>query len=114
MTTTPNRAAVSRTQREHRALVEGRDDALVCAEPDRQRRLVHWEEIGSDDLAYRRETPDEALDGHTQRGRQMGRGAKHFFEKAARLVNPDGEDVSRRGDDYERRMLEMWEQGGNR
>jgi len=36
----------------------------------------------------RREIPDEALDKHTQRGRQMGRGTDHFYDEASRLVQP--------------------------
>lgn len=33
------------------------------------------------------EIPDHALDMHTARGRQMGRGKKHFLEEAGRLDN---------------------------
>jgi replication-associated recombination protein RarA len=33
------------------------------------------------------EIPDHALDMHTARGRQMGRGKKHFLEEAGLLVN---------------------------
>ncbi len=35
----------------------------------------------------RREVPDEALDKHTARGRNMGRGYAHFFDVGAKLVN---------------------------
>ena len=31
--------------------------------------------------------PDYALDKHTQRGRRMGRGFKHFFEEGSKLEN---------------------------
>jgi len=40
----------------------------------------------------RYEIPDEALDKHTRRGRQMGRGIDHFLDEAARLIDPP-EDV---------------------
>jgi hypothetical protein len=33
------------------------------------------------------EIPDEALDMHTARGRQMGRGKQHFLDESGRLVN---------------------------
>lgn len=36
----------------------------------------------------RREIPDEALDGHTARGRQIGRGHKFFIEESSRLFQP--------------------------
>jgi hypothetical protein len=36
----------------------------------------------------RREIPDEALDRHTRRGRQMGRGLDHFLKEAARVIPP--------------------------
>jgi hypothetical protein len=39
----------------------------------------------------RREIPDEALDRHTRRGKQMGRGWEHFIEEASRLVEFDGD-----------------------
>ena len=35
-----------------------------------------------------REVEDHCLDKHTTRGRQMGRGFRHFFEEAARLIPP--------------------------
>jgi replication-associated recombination protein RarA len=42
------------------------------------------------DPEYRREVPDYALDRHTKRGRQMGRGWDHFFDEGAKIENkPD-------------------------
>ncbi|HKO16714.1 MAG TPA: hypothetical protein VJU87_10765 [Gemmatimonadaceae bacterium] len=35
--------------------------------------------------------PDEALDAHTQRGRQMGRGPRFFIEESSRLANEAGQ-----------------------
>jgi replication-associated recombination protein RarA len=37
--------------------------------------------------------PDWALDMHTRRGREMGRGADHFYEVGARLANCRIEDI---------------------
>jgi hypothetical protein len=39
--------------------------------------------------AIRVEIPDHALDRHTARGREMGRGKRHFLEEAGRLENED-------------------------
>ena len=44
--------------------------------------IVHY----SDDLP-RREIPDVALDQHTSRGRQLGRGAKHFWTEGTEVAN---------------------------
>lgn len=38
----------------------------------------------------KREVPDYALDMHTRRGHQMGRGVEHFFAEGAKLANEDG------------------------
>ena len=32
------------------------------------------------------EVPDIALDKHTKRGQEMGRGSKHFFEEATKVI----------------------------
>lgn len=40
-----------------------------------------------------KQVPDFALDKHTRKGRQMGRGFDHFFSEGGKLVNPDGQDV---------------------
>jgi replication-associated recombination protein RarA len=39
--------------------------------------------------------PDYALDWHTKRGRQMGRGVEHFLEEGAKLVNETLDDPYR-------------------
>ena len=44
--------------------------------------IVHY----SDDLPHR-EIPDVALDQHTTRGRQMGRGPMHFWTEGTQLEN---------------------------
>ena len=32
------------------------------------------------------EVPDIALDKHTKRGQEMGRGSKHFFEEGTKVI----------------------------
>ena len=39
---------------------------------------------------YRPEIPDYALDGHTQRGKRMGRGDEFFYEHCVLSAYPDG------------------------
>jgi replication-associated recombination protein RarA len=39
-----------------------------------------------------REIPDFALDKHTKRGKELGRGWEHFFTEGARLENEIGND----------------------
>ena len=45
--------------------------------------------------SYRRDIPDYALDRHTQRGKQMGRGVDHVFEVGYHLENQVGENPYR-------------------
>ena len=49
------------------------------------------------------EIPDYAIDMHTQRGKEMGRDARHFVEEAAKII-PELPD---RDTEYRRRVLEM-------
>jgi hypothetical protein len=42
---------------------------------------------GYKSLLDRRDVPDYAVDKHTRRGRQLGRGYKHFFQEGAHLEN---------------------------
>lgn len=53
--------------------------------------IVHWL---SDEV---REPPDWAIDKHTLRGRQIGRGFDHFFETASLLVDPETGELSPEG-----------------
>ena len=41
--------------------------------------------------------PDSALDRHTKRGRQLGRGMKHFIEEAALLADPASGELTQHG-----------------
>ena len=44
-------------------------------------------ENGYKSLLARRDVSDYAVDKHTERGRKLGRGFKHFFEEGSRLEN---------------------------
>lgn len=39
------------------------------------------------------ELPDYTFDGHTRKGKQLGRGVKYFHEESAKLVNEQGKDM---------------------
>jgi replication-associated recombination protein RarA len=52
--------------------------------------------------------PDYALDEHTARGQQMGRGRRHFFEQAA-AVAPE---LPGRDPTYRERLLQLLEEQG--
>lgn len=49
---------------------------------------------------HRLEIPDYALDRHTLKGKQQGRSWEHFFEEAARIEPPPGEETLRAADDH--------------
>lgn len=57
--------------------------ALVIAPKSRLASLVTI--VHASGHVPRREIPDEALDMHTRRGKQMGRGVPHFLAEAGRL-----------------------------
>jgi len=60
--------------------------AVALAHAPKSRWVDHavWASFGYDDQQH--PIPDEALDLHTARGRQMGRGEDHWFKHAAVLV----------------------------
>ena len=59
--------------------------AILLAEAPKS-RLACWMAVAFDGGAVpKREVPDEALDRHTRRGRQRGRGWEHFWSEASRL-----------------------------
>jgi replication-associated recombination protein RarA len=59
-------------------------------------RLACWALIrAGSDHHERLEIPDEALDSHTRRGRQMKRGADFFYEHSQVLIDPDEAAQSR-------------------
>ncbi len=60
-------------------------------------RVACWGVIyhGSDHVE-RRQVPDEAVDQHTSRGRQMGRGDQHFLDGGpSTLIQPEPGDLER-------------------
>lgn len=52
---------------------------------------------------WRLEVPDEALDGHTHRGREMGRG-EDFFQAVGRKVVPEVGELT-----YKAKLAEAWQ-----
>lgn len=61
--------------------------AHLCLAP-KSRALDHLNMVSYTNVAERardKEIPDHALDGHTQRGRRMGRGYDFFFTESTRL-----------------------------
>lgn len=68
---------------------------IVMCDARKSRQAVHFQAV----CRYRfkqypnNPVPDFALDKHTRRGKQMGRGYDHFFAEAARLIDPDGTEA---------------------
>jgi replication-associated recombination protein RarA len=79
---------------------------LLCRSP-KTRVVDHLTAVaylGHDDELW--DIPDYALDKHTERGREMGRGYDHFFETAAR-VSPEAPDPDKdRLEPLERELLD--------
>ena len=65
--------------------------------------LVNWVSHLVDDEDVRPEIPDVALDVHTRRGQQMGRGLAHFLADGAQVEN----EVQDRDLTYRRRLLAL-------
>lgn len=61
---------------------------FLCACPkDRSTdEMINWIKHEVDEGDLRPNIPDYALDIHTERGRSMGRGLRHFWEEGARLA----------------------------
>jgi replication-associated recombination protein RarA len=67
--------------------------AVVTLARARKSRVVdHLYMLSYEAERPRREVADEALDKHTRKGREMGRGWAHFFDEAAQLENESGPD----------------------
>lgn len=60
---------------------------LLLGRASKSRIVDHATIVFFEGLREKREIPDYALDVHTTRGRSMGRGYEHFFEKGAVLNN---------------------------
>jgi replication-associated recombination protein RarA len=77
----------------------------LCACPkDRSSdEMTIWIKRGVEEGRLLPSIPDYALDMHTARGSQMGRGVRHFLEEGAKLI-PElpGRDVT-----YRQRILEL-------
>jgi hypothetical protein len=64
--------------------------ATILAARAPKSRICDWAlfTVANTDRPKDREVPDHALDKHTLRGKQMGRGKEHFLEEASRLEQP--------------------------
>jgi len=70
--------------------------------------MAQWIRHQVDQAGLRPAIPDYALDVHTAKGQEMGRGRRHFFEQAAQLA-PELPD---RDPTYRDRLLQMLEDEG--
>lgn len=59
---------------------------LCASEKDRSSDYLKNIVIKSFAMGKKIEIPDIALDKHTRRGKLMGRGSKHFFEEATKVI----------------------------
>ena len=65
--------------------------------------MYNWLQHATAEEGVRPVIPDYALDRHTARGAQMGRGRKHFYEEAAQVAPElEGRDTT-----YRQRLLAM-------
>lgn len=76
---------------------------FLCACPkDRSTdEMVNWMKHEVENGTLRPEIPEYAIDMHTARGQQMGRGPRHFWEEGARL-SPEWTERDRT---YQERMM---------
>lgn len=76
-------AAAAKRSDGHEVLFVARAAISLATAP--KSRVVDWAVWHHDnDNVERREIPDEALDGHTLRGRRRGRGEQFFIDEASR------------------------------
>lgn len=78
-----------------------------CQKDRSSDEMVIWMSHAVESGKIRPQIPDYALDMHTAKGQEMGRGRRHFFEEGARL-NPELPDRDRT---YHERIMKMLEQG---
>ena len=86
---------------------------LMCRSPkariaDHFQRVVTQQWIEDQQAGARRPIPDYALDKHTLRGKQQGRGFAHWVDEGCKLANP-GEVA----DPYAERAQALWREGKN-
>lgn len=77
--------------------------AVIALSMARKNRVVDWAIwYHQSDNVQRMEIPDEALDKHTLRGKNLGRGQAHFINESSRLVQPGVDPIARIG------QVEAW------
>ena len=70
--------------------------------------LLSWMRRATESGKVKPEIPEYALDKHTRRGLEMGRGDKHFYEVASR-VDPEWQDRNRTWRERILKMLDLEE-----
>ncbi|HLE27714.1 MAG TPA: hypothetical protein VI793_06330 [Anaerolineales bacterium] len=65
--------------------------------------MYNWIRQAVEEGEARPTIPDYAIDKHTARGQAIGRGSKHFYEEAARVIP----ELPGRETTYRQRLLEM-------
>ena len=69
--------------------------AILLATAEKSRISCWMTIMEGTDHRERIEIPDAALDRHTRRGQKMGRSHEHFFDVAAKLIDPQDSARSR-------------------
>jgi replication-associated recombination protein RarA len=86
---------------------------LMCRSPkartaDHFQRVVTQSWMEAKAAGAKRPIPDYALDKHTLRGKQAGRGFAHWVDEGCQLSNPGAVD-----DPYAERAQALWREGKN-
>jgi replication-associated recombination protein RarA len=89
--------------------------AVVAIVRAKKSRLVDWLLIYhfSEHSNIRKLVPDYAIDKHTQRGRSLKRGFKHFFEEGSKLANHYPDNFEYEAMERTRKMIEESRKGDN-
>jgi replication-associated recombination protein RarA len=79
----------------------------ACRKDRSNDEMLNWVRHAVESGEALAQIPDYALDMHTRRGRDMGRGSRHFWEEGAKL-EPElpGRDLT-----YRQRIMEMLDRG---
>jgi replication-associated recombination protein RarA len=87
-------------------LMVGNAIRIMCRSPKSRAGCHFAAAIGLRSLLedYAPTVPDHAYDQHTQKGKRMGRGLKHFREEGALLIPPPTAD-----DPYEDEAYRLWQ-----
>jgi replication-associated recombination protein RarA len=78
----------------------------ACLKDRSTDEMVNWIKHAVDQEGRRPEIPDYALDIHTARGKEMGRGLRYFWEEGARL----SPELPGREREYRDRMMAILDQ----